>query len=195
MIARPLLALLLVSGLLLAGCKDDERTGADPGEASTSPTTEGTATGSPSTDGTAPQPADGPLIEDEVFSLHLPAEGDWELRRGGLSATAYDEDFDVFDLSTSTVPLQAGDTGEDIDFDFETSTGGDSFDQPLRRGKNRVLDGVEGWTAETVDDGQLVYAYGGMHARHAVKITFSFPKKDPRSRAWIEATLASLQWK
>lgn len=201
MVPRPLLALpalLVVSGLLLSGCKDGDRPAADPsGTSSTSQSTDSTASGSPSSGAPsdAPTAADGPVIEDDVFSLHLPAEAEWELRRGGLSATAYDEELNPFDVATSMVPLQAGDSSEDIDYDFETSTGHTSYDPPLRRGENRVLDGVEGWTAETVDDGQLIYAFGGMHDRQAVKITFSFPKKDPRSRAWIEATLASLTWK
>lgn len=196
MVSRTLLSLAFVTVLLLSGCTDGDRPDATPGTSpANSGSTEDAASGSPPAGTPEVEAATGPVIEGDVFSFHLPADGAWELRRRGLSATAYDDELNAYDVATSEVPLQAGDTGEDLDFDYETSNVGNPFDQPLVRGENRVLDGIEGWTAQTTDNGNIVYVFGGMHDRHAVKITLSFVRKDPRSREWIEATLASLQWK
>lgn len=203
-VTRAVLALVVASGLLLAGCSDDEGPDADPSRSpstsqstspSTSQSTDDTASGSPSAGTPEVEPATGPLVEDDFFSFHLPADAEWDLARGGLTAVTYDEELNAFDVSTSVVPLQAGSSGKDLDRDFASSTLSDPYDPPRKRGDNRVVDGIEGWTAQTVQDGQLVYSFGTMHARHSFGITFSFPRKDPRSLAWIEAVLASIQWK
>ncbi|MCX6400874.1 MAG: hypothetical protein NTX33_13220 [Propionibacteriales bacterium] len=195
MVARAVLALVLASGLLLSGCADDGP-GADPSRSpSTSPSTGATPSTSPSTGTPEAEPATGPLVEDDFFSFHLPADAEWDLARGGFTATTYDEELNAFDVATSAVPLQAGSSDTDLDADFASSTRNDPYDPPRVRGENRVVDGVPGWTAQTVEDGQLVYTFGTLQARHSFGLTFRFPEKDPRSLAWIEAVLASIQWR
>ncbi|MFC7504538.1 hypothetical protein ACOACQ_07800 [Nocardioides sp. CPCC 206347] len=192
---RILVALLVVSGLLLSGCKDGDGPDADPSTPAPQSTSATPIPSDGSSSSTGVAPATGPLVEDDVFRFHLPADAEWELGREGLSATTYDEDLNAFDVATSVLPLQAGRSEDDLDVDFDISTDSDGYDPPQKRGKNRVVDGIEGWTAETVEDGQLIYTFGTMHARHSFDITFHFPKKDPRTRAWIESVLASIQWK
>lgn len=195
MVPRPLLVLLILSGLLFSGCKDGDRPDADPSKPpTTTQSSSDAASDSPSSDTTAIAPADGPVLtEAGVFTLHLPADGDWQIRSGGISATAFDDDLNPLNVTTSVVPLQAGQTGEDLDADYDGRTIGGLY--AWTRGENRVLDGIEGWTAETVDDGKLIVGFGTIHERQSFSITFSFLEKDPRSREWIEATLASIEWK
>lgn len=196
MVTRAVLALVVASGLLLSGCGDDDGPEADPARSpSTSQSTDATPSGSPSTGNPDAEPATGPVVEDDFFSFHLPEDAEWDLARGGFTATTYDEELNAFDVATSVVPLQAGSSGTDLDADFASSTRDDPYDPPRKRGENRVVDGIEGWTAQTVDDGQLIYSFGTMHDRRAFGLTFSFPEKDPRTLEWIEAVLASIQWK
>lgn len=197
MVTRGLLALVVGSGLLLSGCSDDDRPAADP---STSPSTsQSTPTdvdpGSPSTDATDVEPASGSLIEDDSVAYRLPEDVEWRLGRGGFTATYYDEDVNAFSVSGKVLALHAGDTGQDLDADYDTSVGTLRYDPPLQRGENRVVNGVEGWTAQTVDDGQLIYVFGALHDRISFDLTFRFPEKDPSSRDWIEAVLASIEWR
>lgn len=193
MVARTLVALAVASGLLLTGCKDGDRPEADPSQPPATSQPTGSTSDSPSTDGTGVEPASGPVVEGDVFSFHLPAETEWDLGRGGFSATAYDEEFNPFDVATSAIRLQAGESGEDLDADYESRIVGGPHE--VTRAENRVVGGVEGWVAQGVDGDQLIYVFGALHERVSFSITFSFPKKDPRTLGWIESTLASIQWK
>ncbi|MFW6867275.1 hypothetical protein ACOACQ_07795 [Nocardioides sp. CPCC 206347] len=192
MTATAVLLISLASGL--AGCGDGDDKGAGPSDPpATSQSSGDTASGSPSSDTTAIAPATGPLVDDAVFSFHLPADAEWELSRGGLSATTYDEDLNPFRVAVSVVPLLSGGTAQTLDDDYELSTDQDPYD--LKRGENRVIDGIEGWTAQSVEEGQLIYEFGTMHSDKSFSLTFRFPQKDPRTLGWIEAILASIAWK
>lgn len=196
MLTRLVLALVLASSLLLTGCKSAERPDAGPSDSpATSPSTDSTPSGSPSSESTGVEPASGTLVESDEFSYRLPAGVEWNLGRGGLGATTYDDDLNAFDVDATLVPLQAGDDVADLAKDYEVTAGDLPYDPPLKRGENRVVDGVEGWTAQTVENGQLIYAFGTRHNRVSFDLFFGFPKKDPRTLEWIEAVLASIEWK
>lgn len=187
-----ILAIGLATGLTACGDGDDK--GAGPSDPSaTSPSTVDSSETSPSSPTTDVAPP-GPLVKDAHVSFRLPGDLEWYFD-GKLVASAYDADLNPYDVEATVVPLKAGDNVTDLDSDYEASVRSLEVDSPLKRGENRVLDGVEGWTAETIDNGQLVHVFGTRHNGVSFHVLFSFFGKDPNSRAWIEATLASLQWK
>lgn len=175
--------------LVVAGCTNDNTR-----DRATAPTSDaGTTSEAPPTEPPTPTPETGPLVEGDFYTFHLPADAEWELSRGGRSATSYDEELNVFRVVTSVVPVLAAGNEETLDEDYELSTDQDAYD--LVRGKNRTVDGVEGWTAQNVEQGQLIYEFGTQHSGNSFSLTFQFPNKDPRNRAWIDSVLASLEWK
>lgn len=190
--ATAVLLISLASGL--AGCGDGDDQGAGPSDPpATSPSTVDSSETSPSSPTTDVAPP-GPLVKDKHVSFRLPGDLEWYFD-GKLVASAYDADLNPYDVEATVVPLTAGDDVKDLDSDYAASVRTLDVDAPLKRGENRVLDGVEGWTAETIDNGQLVVVFGTRHNGVSFHVLFSFFGKGPSSRAWIEATLASLQWK
>ncbi|MFC7504540.1 hypothetical protein ACOACQ_07790 [Nocardioides sp. CPCC 206347] len=187
-----ILAIGLATGLTACGDGDDQ--GAGPSDPpATSPSTVDSSETSPSSPTTDVAPP-GPLVKDKHVSFRLPGDLEWYFD-GKLVASAYDADLNPYDVEATVVPLQAGDDVKDLDSDYAASVRTLGVDAPLKRGENRALDGVEGWTAETIDNGQLVVVFGTRHNGVSFHVLFSFFGKGPSSRAWIEATLASLQWK
>lgn len=196
MTLRPLVVLAAVALVTLVGCKDDSGSNADP-----APTPDQTVstTSSPSPSGTASSPAatTGQLIEHDALSLRLTADQDWKVLNSGVLAIRRDEEGNEYAVTVNEIPDRSNGTMT-LDQAAELSLSSTTlYDPPLTRGENRVIDGVEGWTAETIDSAfnEYVYRYGAVHADHDTYVTVRVPRKDAQNREWIEAVLASIDWK
>lgn len=206
---RVLIASVVMPVVLLSGCNGGDPPSTEPTEPSADTSTQPSGSASPTESPTgstgstgsagspSPSAATGTLVEGDFYSYRLPAEVEWDLGRDGHSATFYDDDLNAFDIGSFTVVLQAGQSESDLADDFQTMVdNAGSFDPPFERGEDREADGVMGWTAETTTtDGYLNYLFGARTAGHSIEFSFHMWAKDPRSRRWIDAVLASLQWK
>lgn len=199
MSTRTLLALVVASGLLLSGCNDGDEPDTE-SAASSSPTQSTTDPTSPPPDGpsgSTVEPATGQLIEHDALSLRLPADQDWKVLNSGVLAINRDAEGNEWAVTVNEIPDRSNGTMT-LDQAAELSLSSTTlYDPPLTQGENRVIDGVEGWTAETIDSafGEYVYRYGAVHADHDTYVTLRVPRKDAENRAWIEAVLASIEWK
>lgn len=176
----------------MVGCQDGDP---NPTQA-TSPATASTpsATGAAGADTPKVAAATGILVEAETYTYHLIEGVEWDLGRGGLTASNYDEELNPFDVSGRESLLFEA-SSKEIDDDFERSITDARFKPPFIRGENRVVNGIEGWTAHRLRNEWLDYEFGTTHNLKSVGFWFSFPNKDPRAREWIDAILASVEWK
>ena len=138
------------------------------------------------------------MIKEDYYSFHLPEDLDWDLDPGDTIAFAEGPDLEPYEIAVQTNRLLTGDVGRSVDEDFRVADES-GRDTPLKRGENRAIDGVEGWTSETTSayagDPVINYSYGTAVDGYSFEIKFMISKDDPNAHDLIEATLASLEWK
>lgn len=191
---------VLVLALGVAGCNDSS-SGPDQEPSTSGSVSSTTSESTPAPSPTGVAPAAGQLIEVETATYHLP-DGKWNLStRSGDSAS-------FADAAVSGIwQVALRETiGLDGPVDLDELAGfvgvGDPKveDPPLERGENRVVDGVEGYTATTTTTSPggrktLVQIWGTGRSGLHVSLRVAGPAADPRTDEWFEAVLASIEWK
>lgn len=207
-VACAAISMLPLAGLTACSDSDDARTKPDAVTSTTS------ATDTPSTlppTATAAPAADGQLVDAEVYRFHLPSDGVWK------------SDLKNFTVAYARIGPRAGETIHVSSWAFRQSpTSPETLDDvadvmgvddrsqgnqspnvpPLSRGPDRVVQGANGFTAETETrrrDGfkqhVLVLVWGTVHNGQQFALEVDGPPNDPRTREWFEQILSSLEWK
>ncbi|MFC5731239.1 MULTISPECIES: hypothetical protein [Nocardioides] len=199
--------------LALTACADSEQRTEDAAPGSESPTSDAPATptdvgGSERTSSAEPsigaEPADGQRVTTAALTMQLPAEATWEVPppvdRGGASLTqaAHIDGSDQWlvavledEPALSREELAAG-----------SLRGAKAQYRRAKRGPERTVDGEPAFVIEAqrpvgatgVQADDFYYEVGVALTDRWVTVGFRSPEDGPTSRAWIEATLASISW-
>lgn len=151
-----------------------------------------TATAPPATSSVAP--ATGPLVSFGLGSYRLPADVDWRLTRGGLSAHA------TIDTATSIafVDLAATEVtyGGTVEQSARLSLGQLRDEgRKVKRLPDREIGGRTVYVIEGQDKGGYAFMFGTSTKTSGMYALFEADKKTATTDAWLESVLASLTWK
>lgn len=192
--------------LTVSGCSPDDAAPAPnepatPSSESTAPT-ESTETPSPSQTGVPP--AAGQALDLEgSFTFRLPEGGDEWHERGTGSMTivaGHPVPEGSFDISASEISITVTELDSLAEASLKTRvrqaelTPG-RFDPLPTRSPNRVVNGREGWVLESAGKESTFYEFGTSNGGLTATITFQYPTSYAPGREWVEAVLASIEWK
>lgn len=192
-LARALALLPLTVALVACGGKDEP---SPPSTAATS--SAGASTASPSTSAETEEtvePATGPRMDEEFVSLRLPAGLDWDVR-GEYASVAADDGLwrvNIREILAGSEAPFARMVKLSIDERRELEG------RRAERLENRVVDGLASFVVEDAARTELFYEVGTVVAddagdQYRVAIEFIVPGDNPKTRAAIESTLATVDW-